>query len=485
MSEKNKRTKIGFNYFQDYDHYRQEDVQKWLPKLKDMNVGWLVLNAPDTISISENFIKPFLESGIEIILHFKFSPKELPNLNDFDLLIKNYARWGVRYVCVFDKPNMRNQWEKSEWQQTNIVQRFADLFSLVSQPILAAGMMPILPPLEPGGDFWDTAFLETLLREFKKNYSPALLQSIGVGANAWFDEKPISWGAGGQDIFPATKPYFTPKNSEDQKGFRIFEWYNTVIYSVVEKGMPIFLMAVGEEHALISEERHMETLEGILETIDGKQTDMLKRMPENVVSCNFWHLAASPKNGFAIQAWFSENGENLRDVELLETMSIQDSGLVEDYVLEKNFQKEGFHEVVEGNPEAATFVEKSKNVELDAEDETQEGMSFGHVVEEKRVDNRAEQNIGKPTIMEKYVLLPSYEWGVSDWHLDVIKPYVKKYKPTIGFSVKEARAAKTVLVVGADSDFPKQDLSELYRAGCVVKQMRGDADKIEAALAKA
>jgi hypothetical protein len=69
--------------------------------------------------------------------------------------------------------------------------------------------------------------------------------------------------------------------------------------------------------------------------------------------------------------------------------------------------------------------------------------------------------------------------------LDVIKPYVKKYKPTIGFSVKEARAAKNVLVIGVASDFPNQNLSELYAAGCNVTQMRGDAEKIAEALAKA
>ena len=484
MNEINK-TKIGFNYFQDYDHFRDEDAKQWLPVLKDMNTGWLVLNAPTNMAISETFIKSILSSGIDLILHFKFSPKELPNLDDFRLLVKTYASWGVRFVSIFDRPNMRSEWDKLEWQQANIVKRFADLFAMVAQPIMDAGMMPILPPLQPGGDFWDTAFLDNLLTELKTNHSQKLVHSIGVGAYAWFHGKPVTWGAGGQDIFPATKPYMTPSGSEDNKGFHIFDWYNTIVYSHVENGLPIFLMGVGEEKSEMTAECHLETLEGVLDSLKVKQTDMLKRMPENVMSCNFWVLAAKDADKTKAQAWFSESGETLRSAELLQTIFVKEDNLANDTVLEENFQEEGFHEIVEEDPEAATFVEETQTEELKKEVPVVEQKTAVEEKEDIKTENKVEMGIGKPIRIQNYILLPSYEWGVSDWHLDVIKPYVKKYKPTIGFSVKEARSAKEVLVIGVASDFPNQNLSELYAAGCEVTQMRGDAEKIAEALAKA
>ena len=477
------KTKIGFNYFQDFEHYQDSDAQQWIPILKDLNAAWLVLNVPTNKTISDSFIKAMRNAGIELILHFKFSLKDLPDIDQFRSIVKNYATWGIRYIALFDRPNLRSQWDKIEWQQPNLPQRFADLFANLAQPVIDAGLTPILAPMQPGGDFWDTAFLDNVLTELKNDHGLQWLKNIGIGAYAWFNDHPVAWGAGGQDIFPATKPYFTPTGSQDNKGFHIYDWYNTVLFSHVDTGLPIFLLGVGEETGLISAERHQETLADVLETLKLDQTDMLTRIPENVLSCNFWLLSALESDPAYSQAWFNPAGQPLRSPELLQTIYVQEQDLANNTVLEDGYENEGFH--IETEPslsQSESVAETTEQKRIHGYDPHFDASNFVH---KDKAENKVEVGIGKPVTIENYVLLPAYDWGVSDWHLDVIKPYVKKYKPTIGFSVKEARAAKNVLVIGVASDFPNQNLSELYAAGCNVTQMRGDAEKIAEALAKA
>ncbi len=55
--------------------------------------------------------------------------------------------------------------------------------------------------------------------------------------------------------------------------------------------------------------------------------------------------------------------------------------------------------------------------------------------------------------LQHYLLLPTFEWGIADWHLDVIRPFVKKYLPTIGFSLDDAVLARDVTVIGNDECF--------------------------------
>jgi putative cell wall-binding protein len=78
--------------------------------------------------------------------------------------------------------------------------------------------------------------------------------------------------------------------------------------------------------------------------------------------------------------------------------------------------------------------------------------------------------------------LPSYEWGVADWHLDVIRPFVKKYKPTIGFSLAEASLAEKVTVIGNNQSFSEDQLDSLRATGSHVERISGDGTSIATSL---
>ncbi len=61
---------------------------------------------------------------------------------------------------------------------------------------ISAGLQPIFPPLEPGGDYWDTAFLEAALASLKRR-APDLINQIVLALYAWTYDQPLDWGAGG------------------------------------------------------------------------------------------------------------------------------------------------------------------------------------------------------------------------------------------------------------------------------------------------
>jgi hypothetical protein len=86
--------------------------------------------------------------------------------------------------------------------------------------------------------------------------------------------------------------------------------------------------------------------------------------------------------------------------------------------------------------------------------------------------------------IKHYLLLPAYEWGVSDWHLDVIKPFVRKHQPTVGFSIEEAALAAQVTVIGGAADFSDDTLTSLRSRGCRVERISGDGTTIATQLSE-
>src|SRR5210317_502558 len=94
--------RLGFHYFSDTQHYRQHDLQIWLPRLKSFSAQWLVLNAPTNRAIPEDFIRALIDSEIKPILHFHIHHNQIPAQDDLQLLFNTYKRWGVQYAALFD-----------------------------------------------------------------------------------------------------------------------------------------------------------------------------------------------------------------------------------------------------------------------------------------------------------------------------------------------------------------------------------------------
>ena len=436
-----RNTRIGFHYFPDTFHYRENDLQSWLPEIRDLGASWITLMASADRAIPESFIHALVAADIHPIINFSFSLVNPPSPNDLKTMLESYAKWGVQYTLLFDRPNNRSTWSTGTWAQEELVERFLDRYIPLADLVLKIGLTPVFSSLEPGGSYWDTAFLRSALESLSRRKMDGLLNKMALSAYAWTGERSLNWGAGGPERWPGARPYLTPPLEEDQRGFRIFDWYQSIANSVLQHSCPILLFGAGsaldhlaDHPALLNPLIHTQTNLTIAQLLAGEEVDdpanpeqVLDQIPDEVIACNFWLLAASPNSPHLSQAWFQPEGQTLPVV-----------GAFKQWVASQ-----------ENDP-----IKKSKLNEL------------------------------KVHPIAHYLLLPVYEWGVADWHLDIIRPFIKKHQPTVGYSLEEAAYAARVTIIGNHHSFPEESLEALRQSGCQVERISGDGTSIATQLAE-
>jgi hypothetical protein len=204
----------------------------------------MTLKASERRAIPEFFLRALIDNGIQPIIHIPATVGAI-SLREIAPLLKSYADWGVQNVVVFDRPNTQSAWNPADWSQGELVARFADILLPILHVEREVGLIPMLPPLEPGGDYWDTAFLEALIGSIVRRGQTGLLNECGITAYAWTYGRPLNWGEGGPQAWPLAKPYRSPEGSQNHIGFRIFEWYQALINRNAGFDLPIYVIAGG------------------------------------------------------------------------------------------------------------------------------------------------------------------------------------------------------------------------------------------------
>ena len=437
------QNRLGYHYFADALHYRELDLQTWLPHLKALGASWLVVQADgDRTAIPEPFLSGLISAGIQPVLRMNLPLDTPPDAAALELLFNAYGRWGVRHVVLFDRPNARSAWPASGWTQQGLVDRFLDRYLPPAAQALQAGLTPVFPPLEPGGNFWDTAFLRLSLESLERRKQTQLLDRLTLSAYAWTHNRPLDWGAGGPERWPETRPYFTPDDSQDQRGFRINEWYQAVCQAVLQKSAPVILLQAGLPGASSAQTEAPDPglaasiaslCLGIITAEDEQSSALLEPIADSVIACNFWLLSAEKGSPEENQALFAADG----------TPRPAGSALME-WVRQNNYASRP-----SSVNEAATLP----------------GRPAAHPI-------------------SHYLLLPNYPDGLSDWDWNVIRGFVKKHHPAVGFDMAEAALAERVTLVGGEAIFQEDDLDQLRRAGCTVEWIRGDGMSIATQLAE-
>ncbi len=287
-------SRLGFHYFPDDSHYSEKDLEEWLPTLLKLSANWLVLPAGVDRSIPEPFLKGLIEAGIRPVVWIKGHADEI-TADQLSPALASYGEWGVRELVVFDRPNIRNSWSSNEWARPGLVERFVDRMLPILQLERASGMNPVFPPLEPGGDYWDTAFLETALQSMLRRGHRSLIENLHLAIYARTFGKPLEWGYGGPKEWAANRPYNTPEDSQDQIGFRTFDWYSATTESVVGKSLPMIVVAGGPPNT--AEDGDGE-IANILRAVQSGQ------LPQSVLGFNFYLLSADPNGPDSSSAWF-------------------------------------------------------------------------------------------------------------------------------------------------------------------------------------
>lgn len=453
------KTRLGIHYYPDTVHYRHSDLQTWLPVLQSLGLSWLTLNTPLDRAIPEHFLAGLISQGIEPILRFPLSLDASLSGLDLQLLFSTYARWGINYIVLCDRPNRREAWAATSWAQDDLVERFLDHYIPAAQLAFDCGLTPVFPTLEPGGDYWDITFLRASLHGIRRRGRTDLLHSLVLSAIARAGERPLSWGAGGPERWPGVKPYHTPSNQQDQRGFRVFDWYLSTAQAITGKPVPIILFEAGSYPSLPASQpsaaqelsshtrRNFAIAKALIDTSDKSRyvtksdQDEPGPISEQILACNFWLLASDPQDPHQPQAWFQGDGHTLPIVGVLRQLF-------------------GSRRTMTHPPQPADQKREEEAGTLDSPQVAAQSHPIDH-----------------------YLLLPLFEWGISDWYLDAIRPFVKKYHPTIGFSLQEAAHAARVTVVGSRHLFPDGKLDHLRAAGCVVERLEGDGTSIATKLA--
>ncbi len=421
------RTGYGFHYFPDELHYRAKDLEAWKDEFSQLGISWLTLRGSMARAIPEAFIRGVQELGIKPIIHIP-APIGVPDLTAVDSLVKTYARWDVENVVFYDRPNQRTSWQPGMFARTKVVDRFLDLWIPVADIMLRRGLRPILPPLEQGGTYWDTAFLDMALMRLnqRKKYDITNALMLGIYAHAF--DKPINWGQGGQAKWKDSRPYNTPEGSQDQLGFRSFEWYHEIIQSRLNEDVPMLMIAGGVTETKDTVPTNQSDLAGWHGSCNKEVIDALTKvedeLPSYLQNVNFWLLSANPNTPEHDEGWYRADG------------SI--------------------------NPcvaELKTLAQKRKKV----------------LTREKSV-SRHQRNTTRPDASKPiyhYLLLPTFEWGPAKWHWDIVHEYVNAFQPTVGYTQHDARLAQFVTIVGNGQGVSNDIESELKRCGCVVERITG------------
>ena len=290
------------------------------------------------------------------------------------------------------------------------------------------------------------------MRSLVRRGKLSLVQASAIGVYAWVHGRALDWGAGGPERWPAAQPYYTPADSQDQIGFRIFDWYQAIILAETGQSLPLMLLRCGSRMEIPSTiqnqattlRRHAETILFIAQIIadqvekaaalpvlstgkilrEDKQVD--DQVFSNILCANFWLLTAEQNSEFLTDAWYRPDGSRLPVVNAFKGWTARRKQL-------------------NGS--------ENKNVSRQLADFDPAAISHP---------------------IDHYLLLPIYSWGVADWDLEAIRPFIQQYHPTVGFSVYEARLAHHVTIFGEAEKISQDSLTILRMAGCQIDRISQD-----------
>lgn len=443
---------LGWYYFPDDLHYRQADAEQWLPRLTRLGARWLTLRAHPARAIPEPFISAVLAHDIEPIIHLPL-PIQQPALPDLSALFRAYASWGVRHVAVFAPPNQRASWSPADWSRPGLVERFNSWLLPVLHAQQAAGLTPIYPALTQGGDYWDTAFLSASLQHLLTLRQRALLLNTVFAVQGFTFGRALDWGAGGAAAWPSGQPYQAGAEQQNSQGFRTFEWVSELIHAALHEPRPLLMLAGG---ATPSERptAPADVVSGWHTTTNLEIATLVQSgaLPAELLNVNFWLLAGDHPD-----AWYPTDSQP-RPVErelLRLARAVRPAAATKPTAppAELTTPSEPTPTPATATPTAEDSAKTAPNLRVQMHGLPQtHGNGAPHATH----------------ALNHYLLLPSFEWGGSQWHWQVIADYVARFRPTIGFSLEEAQLADAITVLWAPGAFSTEQVQSLQHSGLQV-----------------
>ena len=400
--------KMGFSYFSSPKYLVSQQLNAWIPSLEKWGASYVIYQANFDVAVPEDAFQCAQDHGLEPIVHFKTTLPSAKAFNEASLLLDIYKKWGCKYVILGDQPNTKNAWPIANWHYETLVDRFLDRFIPLAYHAVRIDLNPILAPLNPGGDYWDCAFLELLLDGLNQRKMKCILENITLASYGYTFHKSLSWGTGGPQQWPGSKPYETPEGQEDQLGFNNFEWVQAAGERMIGVKMPVIILDAGWPGPAFEQLRAEKAIEKI---------NKINTACRNPIPGDSGDKSDSPNfNDLVLGCTFS--------LDTLRTL------------MGDGFSKGAMEEIFSAGQQSG-----GKTTALD----------------------------GNQKYLAHYLLLPSYDSGVSDVVLNKIRPLIKKLRPTVGFSLEEASHAARVSIFPDPYLFKEQQINQLRSAGCEVE----------------
>lgn len=280
-------TGIGFRYYTDAYHYGEDDLDFWIPELKAMGVSWLILLSDCAHLIPQFFIQELQLNNIEPVIGLH-PPKVKPfNQDTLKSVIEAYAQEGIHYLYAYYEPNMMERWSWDDWSQPELVKRFMEMLIPCLERMEEAGLCPSLPPLRPGGNYQESAFLREMLKAVRSQ-KEFLFENLVVCVQA-----PPLWK--GQGFYP-------------------FERYDGIINEEVGRSLPL----------LVTDNGPLERDEVNAEEVVASAARLEEGLPRHLLNTSFGLLTSQEGSP---EAWYKSDGGRAPAVQALKVFrqwSLQD-----------------------------------------------------------------------------------------------------------------------------------------------------------------
>jgi hypothetical protein len=183
------------------------DYPFWISELKQMGFKWYKLAVGG--ESGGEAVKALVDAGIMPIVRL-YRPEPNPGcMVDDDPKgkdwVKKYVDLGVRYFEVNNEPNLLNEWkggwgasdaDPTEWKKGNQPQRAAQSWVKDAEFVIAAGGLPAIPALSPGGNYNDVDFFRAFLVWLKQhNYTDLLAQGCWISIHNGTLNHPLDYPA--------------------------------------------------------------------------------------------------------------------------------------------------------------------------------------------------------------------------------------------------------------------------------------------------
>ncbi|MFH1485724.1 MAG: hypothetical protein ABIH46_06610 [Chloroflexota bacterium] len=170
----------------------KETVDRFVGEAADMKMKWAVfLNDGTKTGDNDYLVERLVANDIMPIMRI-YTPPGAPLKGDIEGLVSHYTKKGVPYFQLFNEPNLTAENAGAPPD----VQRYLDDWIPAAKRVAAAGGLPGLGALSPGGDMDDREFLRQAIEGIKARGEENILNGAWISMHNYSD---AGTGNPGQD----------------------------------------------------------------------------------------------------------------------------------------------------------------------------------------------------------------------------------------------------------------------------------------------